>query len=212
MAEVTHLPGNCSIQDIIDVVEEQGAAVVDDFVSQSWLDVFNAALKTDINDYTPPEELETGEFFGNRTVRTTGLVSKVPNYIDLMTDERLLGVMDHFLGPNCGQYQLSSSELSEVHGGEETQVLHRDDILWPVNSWAPEDCCSSIRSWPAPTSLWPMARRTSCPIATSGNPGEKRSPRKLRGPPCAPEVSSWCLARRCTVLAPTPTARCVGAS
>lgn len=136
MAEVTHLPGNCSIQDIIDVVEEQGAAVVDDFVSRSWLDEFNAALKTNIEDYPPPEGLE--EFFGHRTVRTTGLVSKVPNYIDLMTDERLLGVMDHFLGPNCGQYQLSSSELSEVHGGEETQVLHTDDILWPVNSWAPD--------------------------------------------------------------------------
>ena len=31
MAQITHLPANCSIQDIIEVIEEQGAAIVDDF-------------------------------------------------------------------------------------------------------------------------------------------------------------------------------------
>ncbi len=136
MVEVTHLPGTCSVQDIIEVIEEQGAAIVDDFVSQSWLDEFNAAVKTQMEGNTPFKENE--EFFGRHTVRLTGLPRKAPNYIELMTDPRLLGVMDHFLGPNCGQFQLSSSEISEIHGGETAQDLHRDDILWPVHSWMPE--------------------------------------------------------------------------
>ena len=53
-------------------------------------------------------------------------------------DERLLGVMDYFLKPNCGQYLLNSSEIIEIHGGETAQELHIDDMIWPVFNWAPD--------------------------------------------------------------------------
>lgn len=140
MAVITHLPGTCSVQDIIEVIEEQGAAIVDDFVSQSWLKEFNSSIDPFIEAYQPIDYGDefAQDFFGSRTVRLTGLASKSPNYIDLMTDERLLGVMDHFLGPNCGQFQLSSSEIIQSSLGETQQPLHIDDILWPVNSWAPD--------------------------------------------------------------------------
>lgn len=55
-----------------------------------------------------------------------------------ITDERLLDTMDHFLAPNCGQYQLNSSEVIEIHGGETAQALHTDDMIWPVNAWVPD--------------------------------------------------------------------------
>ena len=139
MADVTHLPGNCSVTDIIEVIEEQGAAIIDDFVSQAWLEEFNTALDPFIEGYQSIDHGQfANDFFGHHTVRLTGLTQKSPNYIDLMTDERLLGVMDHFLGPNCGQFQLSSSEIIQSHLGETAQPLHIDDILWPVNAWAPD--------------------------------------------------------------------------
>ena len=139
MADITHLPGNCSIADIIEVIEEQGAAIVDDFVSQSWLKEINTALDPFIEGYQSIDHGQfANDFFGHHTVRLTGLTQKSPKYIDLMTDERLLGVMDHFLGPNCGQFQLSSSEIIQSHLGETAQPLHIDDILWPVNAWAPD--------------------------------------------------------------------------
>ena len=106
MAQITHLPANCSIQEIIEVIEEQGAAIVDDFVSQSWLEKFNTSIEPHIQGYQAIDHEEdfANDFFGKRTVRLTGLQHKAPSYIDLMTDERLLGVMDYFLGPNCGQF------------------------------------------------------------------------------------------------------------
>ena len=67
-----------------------------------------------------------------------GLINKAPCYAELITDERLLGVMDHFLKPNCGIYQLNSSEIIEIHGGETAQELHTDDMIWPANYWAPD--------------------------------------------------------------------------
>ena len=77
------------------------------------------------------------EFLGYNTVRLNGLVSKASNYLDLMLDERLLGVMDQLLAPSCGQYLLNSSEIIEIHGGETAQELHVDDMIWPGHFWMP---------------------------------------------------------------------------
>ena len=116
--------------DLIEVIERDGAAIVDGFVSDTWLAGFNNAIQTSIDAYKPYDygEPEAQEFLGLQTVRLNGLISKAPNYIDLISDERLLGVMDYFLAPHCGQYRLNSSEIIEIHGGETAQELHWDDV------------------------------------------------------------------------------------
>ena len=140
MAEVTHLPGNCKVDDIIEVVEEFGAAIVDDFVSPEWLADFNAQVETAIDEYEPYDYggRDAAEFMGYKTVRLQGLISRASCYADLIADERLLGVMDYFLAPSCGQYLLNSSEVIEIHGGETAQELHIDDMIWPVHYWNPD--------------------------------------------------------------------------
>ena len=62
MAQITHLPANCSIQEIIEVIEEQGAAIVDDFVSQSWLEKFNTSIEPHIQGY---QAIDHEEDFAN---------------------------------------------------------------------------------------------------------------------------------------------------
>ena len=140
MPQVTHLPPDCSTDDLIDLLEQDGAAIVDGFVSDIWLAEFNAAVQTSVDHYTPYDygEPEAEEFLGRQTVRLNGLMNKAPNYIDLISDERRLTVMDHFLGPQCGQYRLNSSEVIEIHGGETAQELHWDDVIWPAHFWAPD--------------------------------------------------------------------------
>ena len=49
MPEVTHLPCNCSVDDLIEVIERDGAAIVDGFVSDTWLAGFNNAIQTSID-------------------------------------------------------------------------------------------------------------------------------------------------------------------
>lgn len=140
MAKITHLPSDCSAADIIEVVEKDGAAIVDDLVDQNWLAEFNASVQTSVDRYVPYDygEPEAVEFLGRQTVRLNGLISKSSNYIDLITNPKVLGVMDHFLAPNCGHYLLNSSEVIEIHGGETAQELHTDDMIWPANVWAPD--------------------------------------------------------------------------
>ena len=140
MTKITTLPSNSSTEDIIEVLEKDGAAIVDGFVSQEWLSEFNSAVQTSIDNYKPFDygEPEAEEFLGRQTVRLNGLIRKAPNYIDLITDDRLLAIMDHFLAPNCGQYRLNASEIIEIHGGETAQELHWDDVIWPAHFWAPD--------------------------------------------------------------------------
>jgi hypothetical protein len=53
MPQVTHLPPDCSTDDLIDLLEQDGAAIVDGFVSDTWLAEFNAAVQTSVDHYTP---------------------------------------------------------------------------------------------------------------------------------------------------------------
>jgi ectoine hydroxylase-related dioxygenase (phytanoyl-CoA dioxygenase family) len=97
-------------------------------------------IRTAIDEYEPFDYggRDALEFLGYKTVRIQNLISRAPCYADLIADERLLGVMDHFLAPSCGQYRLNSSEVIEIHGGETEQELHIDDMIWPVHSWNPD--------------------------------------------------------------------------
>ena len=139
MAEIVHLPPSATASDIVAEMAEHGAVIVDDFVTPQWLKEFNDSVRTSIDAYTPYDygEPEAMEFLGYNTVRLNGLVSKASNYLDLMLDERLLGVMDQLLAPSCGQYLLNSSEIIEIHGGETAQELHVDDMIWPGHFWMP---------------------------------------------------------------------------
>ena len=80
MAKLTHLPSNCSTDDIIEVLERDGAAIVDGFVSQAWLNDFNTAIQTSVDNYIPYDygEPEAQDFLGYQTVRLNGLISKAP--------------------------------------------------------------------------------------------------------------------------------------
>ena len=75
MAKLTHLPSSCSTEDIIGVLERDGAVIVDEFVSQEWLDDFNTAIQTSIDNYIPYDygEPEAQDFLGYQTVRLNGL-------------------------------------------------------------------------------------------------------------------------------------------
>ena len=53
MVEITTLPSDCSTDDIIEILHKDGAAIVNGFVSNSWLDEFNTSIQTSIyNDWS----------------------------------------------------------------------------------------------------------------------------------------------------------------
>ena len=89
MPQVRHLPPDCSTDDLIDLLEQDGAAIVDGFVSDAWLAEFNAAVQTSVDHYTPYDygEPEAEEFLGRQTVRLNGLLNNCLLYTSDAADE-----------------------------------------------------------------------------------------------------------------------------
>ena len=75
MAEIIHLPHDSPASDIVNAIEEQGAVIVDEFVTHTWLAEFNESVQTAIEFYTPYDygEPEAMEFLGHHTVRLNAL-------------------------------------------------------------------------------------------------------------------------------------------
>ena len=133
-AEVRRLPGGAGVADIVEAVDADGVAIVADFVPAEWLERFNAEIQPAVDRarrYVFGNEAIDG-FLGARTVRLHGLVAKAPSFAELMIDERLLALMDHYLLPHCSSYLFSAGELIEIGSGETAQPFHVDDGSWPV--------------------------------------------------------------------------------
>ena len=134
-ASVSRLAGDSSVQAINDALDRDGVVIVEDFCPKAWLDGYNAQVQPLIDDhirtYTGVEMFD--DFLGYQTIRLQGLASKTPAFVDVLADTRLLGVMDHLLGPLCTSYMLSAAELIEIRNQETAQRLHTDNNSWPTH-------------------------------------------------------------------------------
>ncbi len=72
-----------------------------------------------------------GDFYGWKTTRVGGLLSKAPSVIDLVMNPYILAIAEALLKPNCDCIQLNLTQAVRVHGQERPQAPHRDEEMWP---------------------------------------------------------------------------------
>ncbi|MCR6645815.1 MAG: phytanoyl-CoA dioxygenase family protein [Terricaulis sp.] len=72
-----------------------------------------------------------GDFYGWKTTRVGGLLSKAPSVADLVMDPYILAIAEALLLPNCDCIQLNLTQAVRVHGQERPQAPHRDEEMWP---------------------------------------------------------------------------------
>ena len=53
MAKIITLPSNCSTDDIVEVLDQDGGDIVNGFVTQAWLNDFNTSVQTSVDNYKP---------------------------------------------------------------------------------------------------------------------------------------------------------------
>ena len=106
-----------------------------------------------------------GDFYGWRTTRVGGLLSKAPIVQHLALHWRVLAIAERLLGPSCDCIQLNLTQAVRVHPGERAQAPHRDEEMWPwpakgrdwlINvMWAVSDFTEENGA----TRLWPGSHR-----------------------------------------------------
>lgn len=131
-AELTRLPGNCSLEDICEVSDRDGGVIIEDWLPSGVVDSFNAELEPWLAAHagTDSGTAASDEFLGLRTKRLQGLVTKAPTFVRIMTDERLVGYAEQVIGPISPVVILNNGEVIDIGPGESAQPLHRDDDAW----------------------------------------------------------------------------------
>jgi ectoine hydroxylase-related dioxygenase (phytanoyl-CoA dioxygenase family) len=113
------------VQEYIEEIRAKGYTIVEGFLADDQvLRARNALEKIEATVAFGKEN-----FGGVRTKRASNLVGRTCDFDDIVTDPRLLALVEGVLGP---AFQLSISAMIKIFPGESAQPLHQDDGLWPA--------------------------------------------------------------------------------
>jgi ectoine hydroxylase-related dioxygenase (phytanoyl-CoA dioxygenase family) len=118
---------------VIEAMERDGYAIVEDAISPDLLLSLNAEfdeLLRDLEPGIPKESSALADHYLTKTHRIGGLPGKSKSFVELVQHERPFEIADHFLLPSCLHYLLSATQLIDIIPGESAQHLHRDDGGW----------------------------------------------------------------------------------
>jgi ectoine hydroxylase-related dioxygenase (phytanoyl-CoA dioxygenase family) len=121
----THLGPNATVDEIVDGLERDGYAIIENVLGSEEVADIRAEL------YRLLEGVPTGRnaFEGFKTRRIYAVFGKTRALDGCAMHPLVLGALDHLLGPD---YQLSGPTGIEILPGEVAQVLHRDEDIYPI--------------------------------------------------------------------------------
>ncbi len=141
---------------------DQGFLIIENAADPATMHVLNAELAP----HFAAAPFGTGAFYGPETRRFGRALSRSETLHDLVLDERIYGIVNEILGPNCDSLQLNLTQGIEIHPGAPAQGPHRDADMW----WLPRgmmECMINVM-WAlddfteenGATRVWPESNRT----------------------------------------------------
>jgi ectoine hydroxylase-related dioxygenase (phytanoyl-CoA dioxygenase family) len=126
MTPLQHLPADAESSAIVAAVQQDGAVILDDVLSESFI----TALREETDPYM--EHTSNGEdhFAGHHTTRTGGLLVRSEKCRELIEHQTILNPCNEFLAPYCERVQLHLTQIIRIRPGETAQTIHRDRWAW----------------------------------------------------------------------------------
>jgi ectoine hydroxylase-related dioxygenase (phytanoyl-CoA dioxygenase family) len=165
-------------------LDRDGYLILESVLSDYETNTLQAELEPWI-ERTPRCE---GDFYGWRTTRVGGLLSKAPMVQHLVLNPRILSIAEALLKPACDCVQLNLTQATRVHPGERAQAPHRDEEMWPADTqgrhwlvnvmWAVSDFTEANGA----TRLWPGSQRRD--LNRAEDPAESVAAVMPRGSAC----------------------------
>jgi ectoine hydroxylase-related dioxygenase (phytanoyl-CoA dioxygenase family) len=118
---VVHLPASAGVEEIHEILDRDGALVVDDLASVDQIDAINAEMAPYVAA-TPPG---SDDFSGRNTRRTGALVARSPSSHALIQHPSILGVTARLLH-RAQSFQLHLTQVISIGPGSPGQRIHRD--------------------------------------------------------------------------------------
>ena len=124
--ELIRLAAGARPPEILEAIEEDGAVVVEHFLTDERADGIVEELWPYISRTAPVGD----DFTGHQTTRTGGLQNKSQGIRDLLIDPLVLDAAKAFLEPHTERVQLNLSQIIRLLPGQPAQELHRDRFVW----------------------------------------------------------------------------------
>ena len=115
--------------EVLAALRRDGAVVVERQVDAELADTVLRELRPHFDEQGRASE---SDFNGYSTLRLACVLSHAPSSAALIAHARVLEIADAVLLPHCLSYQVGSTTAIEIWPGESSQVLHRDDTIYPM--------------------------------------------------------------------------------
>jgi hypothetical protein len=126
MAEIIHLDAETTIDEILKVLDQDAAVIIENVITMDAVE----ALKSDLAPYLSKEAFGRDEFTGFSTKRIGALIARSNACRELALNPLVINVAEQYLNPFADGYQLHFTSAVSIGPGETKQVLHRDRGIW----------------------------------------------------------------------------------
>ncbi|HLG86103.1 MAG TPA: phytanoyl-CoA dioxygenase family protein [Alphaproteobacteria bacterium] len=134
-ATISRFSATASPDTIAGALSEAGAVIVDGVLDRGVLADFNAEIDGYLTHGDPGRQYmnkAVATFYGDKTRHVAGLSGKSSVFRrDILCREIFVAMCERVLRPSCATYQLNFADIIERGPGAQTQMLHRDDGIWP---------------------------------------------------------------------------------
>src|SRR5579871_2047024 len=171
MPSLVHLPADAAPEAIAELLDRDGALILDDVLAREEVDTVAA----EIAPYIEATAGGRDQFSGPKTTRTGALVARSPACRELVMHPAILAACDAFLKRACDRYLLHLTQAIRIRPGQPAQALHRDRLAW--GGFLP----MSIE--PQLNTIWAITDFTQENGATQVVPGSPSWPESRRAQP-----------------------------
>ena len=126
MATIEHLAAGATTDAIVEIIERDGAVIIDGLMARAQVDQLN----TDLAPFLSKEVFGRDEFTGYKTQRIGALIARSEACQAVALDPLMLASARQYLQPFCDDIQLHFTSAVAIAPGESAQILHRDRGIW----------------------------------------------------------------------------------
>ena len=123
---IKHLKANSSIEEILEVIEQDAGVIIDNLLDKNQLKNINEDLKP----YLVKTKEGQDDFTGFKTKRVGALMARSAECQNLALNPIINEVSKLFFEPHSDGYQLHFTSAIDIAPGESKQIPHRDRGVW----------------------------------------------------------------------------------
>lgn len=116
-------------KEAVAALRRDGAVIIRDQVDAKLADTVRGELREPFDTHGTEDQ---NPFNGYKTLRLSAILAISRTSAELVAHPRVMEVADAILLPYCMNYRIGSLTAIEIHPGEDEQLLHSDDLIYPI--------------------------------------------------------------------------------